>query len=96
MKTKEKISSKGQDILCLCMDVSKTQVKSLIMKKDFNNALRIDDKNAQAYYYRGGMYFLSNKYKEAIEDYTNAIKNKPNYAYAYNDRGSAKRQQKKF
>jgi len=36
MKTKEKISSKGQDILCLCMDVSKTQVKSLIMKKDFN------------------------------------------------------------
>jgi bacterioferritin-associated ferredoxin len=36
MKTKEKINSKGQDILCLCMDISKTQVKKLLMKQDFN------------------------------------------------------------
>ena len=36
MKTKKEINSKGQDILCLCMDVSKTQVKNLMMKEGFN------------------------------------------------------------
>ena len=48
-------------------------------------------KHAEAFYYKGIMYYQIGDYDEAIKDYSGAIELKPDYAYAYNDRASAKR-----
>ena len=52
----------------------------------------LDDKYAKAYYLQGQLNFENQQYKEAIEAYNQAIVAKPDYAYAYNDRASAKKQ----
>ncbi len=46
----------------------------------------------ELFYNRASYKFSQKKYKEAIEDYTKAINAKKDFSYAYNDRGSAKRQ----
>jgi tetratricopeptide (TPR) repeat protein len=48
-------------------------------------------KHAEAYYYKGIMSYQISDFDEAIKDYSGAIEIKPDYAYAYNDRASAKR-----
>ena len=44
---------------------------------------------AEAYYNRGTVLGKKGEYDKAIEDFTNAIKLKPDYAEAYNNRGNA-------
>jgi tetratricopeptide (TPR) repeat protein len=51
-------------------------------------------KHAEAYYYKGIIMYQVGDYDEAIKDYSGAIEIKPDYAYAYNDRASAKRAKK--
>jgi tetratricopeptide (TPR) repeat protein len=48
-------------------------------------------KHAEAFYYKGIMSYQAGDYNEAIKEYSGAIEVKPDYAYAYNDRASAKR-----
>jgi tetratricopeptide (TPR) repeat protein len=48
-------------------------------------------KHAEAYYYKGIIMYQVGDYDEAIKDYSGAIEIKADYAYAYNDRASAKR-----
>ena len=67
-------------------------------ESDFDNCIQNDVSNlrAQAYYYQGCVYFDQNKYEEAIARDNKAIEYKPDYAFAYNDRGSANRQLEKY
>ncbi len=53
-------------------------------------------KHAEAYYYKGIMSYQIGDYDEAIKDYSGAIEAKFDYAYAYNDRASAKRAKNDF
>jgi len=58
---------------------------------DFNNALKIDQKNAIIYWERGNIYLDKGNFTQAIMDYTHAIKLNPNLATVYNSRGIAYR-----
>ena len=51
----------------------------------------IDDTYSKAFYLRGQLKFEDQMYKEAIPEYNSAIALKADYAYAYNDRASAKK-----
>ena len=48
-------------------------------------------KHPEAYYYKGLLAYEVSDFDEAIKAYTGAIDAKADYAYAYNDRASAKR-----
>lgn len=54
------------------------------------------DNVQQAYYSRGHHYMSENKYEEAIEDYTDAIKYNPDYIEAYINRGNAFMEYKQY
>ena len=56
--------------------------------KDFNQAIRLDPKFAEAYNNRGSAYYGKGQYDEAIADYTKAIELNPKYDKAYNNRGT--------
>jgi lipoprotein NlpI len=56
---------------------------------DFTEAIRVNPKNPDAYYGRGGVWLKRGNYDEAITDYTEAIRLKPKFAYAYYGRGIA-------
>ena len=45
--------------------------------------------SAEDYYNRANKYFYAEDYKEAIKSFTEAIKLKPDFAYAWNDIGAA-------
>jgi tetratricopeptide (TPR) repeat protein len=55
-----------------------------------DNCLAVQ-KHPEAYYYKGLLAYEVADYDESIKAYTGAIEAKPDYAYAYNDRASAKR-----
>lgn len=63
--------------------------------KDFNKAIHLDPKLrkplssqlAEFYFMRGSLYRGREQYPEAIEDYENAVKFKPNFTEAYYQRG---------
>lgn len=56
---------------------------------DFDQALRLDPRNADAYQLRGSSYFVNGSPRRAIEDLSKAIQLNPQYARAYYNRGMA-------
>ncbi len=58
--------------------------------KSLDNCLAIT-KYPEAFYYKGLLAYEISDFDEAIKDYSGAIDAKADYAYAYNDRASAKR-----
>ena len=56
---------------------------------NFNKAIELNPKYANAYYNRGVAYYSKGEYDKAIADYTKAIELNPKFAKAYNDRGIA-------
>ena len=58
--------------------------------QDFDKAIELDPKNAEAYYKRGNSKYRLGKDEEAIKDYDKAIELNPQYAEAYYYRGHAK------
>ncbi|RLD66495.1 MAG: hypothetical protein DRI84_04705, partial [Bacteroidetes bacterium] len=67
-------------------------------KSDFEQAIAIDSSTVrgESYYFLGGIAFENMMYKHAIQNYDSSLKYKPNYAFAYNDRGSANRMLEKY
>src|SRR5882724_10035228 len=50
---------------------------------DYNEAIRLDPKNAAAYNNRGFAYGQKGDYDKALADFSEAIRLKPDYAVAY-------------
>ena len=59
----------------------------------FNNALRVTERNYQAYNHLGRALAEAGKYEEAIDHYREAIRISPNYMPAYNNLGFARMEQ---
>ena len=57
--------------------------------QDYNEAIRLNQRNASALYNRGNAYANKQDYDRAIQDYNEAIRLNPNYANAFNSRGFA-------
>ena len=55
----------------------------------YSEALRLNPKDADAYYNRGIAWERRGEYDKAIADYSEAIRLNPNYADAYYNRGIA-------
>ena len=55
--------------------------------EDYNEAIRLDPDDANAYYNRGWDYDELGEYEKAIEDYSQVIRLDPNHTNAYNNRG---------
>ena len=66
-------------------DYSKNNFTDAI--KNVNEAMKLNNKIPEAYYYRGMFKFNNNDYKGATEDYSKAILLKPDFTEAYNNRG---------
>ena len=64
------------------------QAEGQIAIEDYDEAIRINPKDAVAYFNRGNAYHSLNKKKRAIEDYDQAIRLNPEYADAYHNRGT--------
>ena len=56
---------------------------------DYNQAIKLNPKDAEAYNYRGYGYNKKGRYDQAIADYNQAIKLNRKFADAYNNRGIA-------
>lgn len=56
----------------------------------FEEAIKYDKNNAEAYYYRGNAFMNLKDYTKAIENYSRAIDVKQDYAEAYYNRGLVK------
>ena len=54
---------------------------------DFDEAIRLNPQDAEAYYNRGLTYSYLDQYERIIEDYDQAIRLNPQDAEAYNNRG---------
>lgn len=63
---------------------------------DFIEAIRLDPKNAMAYFGRGSVYLMQNNYAAAIADLSKAIRLDPKDAMAFNNRGYAYLKQKNY
>jgi tetratricopeptide (TPR) repeat protein len=57
---------------------------------DLNRSLQLDEKNAEAWYFRGTVKGLTNDYTGAIADLNQSLKLDPANAEAYSARGMAK------
>ena len=66
---------------------SAAQGKFKEAKEEFEKAIRLDPKYAEAYNERGRTYARKGHYDQAISDYTKAIEIDPKYALAYTNRG---------
>jgi tetratricopeptide (TPR) repeat protein len=60
--------------------------------RDFDEAVRLNPKDAVVYYDRGVAYGRKGEVDREISDYDEAIRLDPRFAYAYNNRGVAYRQ----
>src|SRR5208283_97365 len=56
---------------------------------DYNKAIELNPKDADAYYNRGNAYKVLRNFKQAISDYNKAIELDPKDADAYRNRGIA-------
>jgi len=56
----------------------------------FEEAIKYDKNNAEAYFFRGNAFMNLKDYNKAIEDYTLAIEIKQDYTDAYYNRGLVK------
>jgi tetratricopeptide (TPR) repeat protein len=63
---------------------------------EFNKALEINPRDANAYYNRGLAYWHEGKFDQAILDYSKAIEINPGLAEAYINRGSAYSKKKQY
>jgi tetratricopeptide (TPR) repeat protein len=54
---------------------------------DFDEAIHLDPKSANAYYNRGYARFMMNQFDEAIVDFDQAVQLDPQFVRAYNNRG---------
>lgn len=61
---------------------------------DYNQAIKLNDKNAIARYNRGLIYHNQQRYDQAIDDFSEAVRIKPNYAEAWWARGKSRVQLK--
>ena len=64
--------------------------------QDYDNAIKLDPKNAKAFANRGFAYSSKKDFKSAIDDFTEAIKLDPNDARTYRLRASAYRETAKY
>jgi type IV pilus biogenesis/stability protein PilW len=56
---------------------------------EFNQAIELNPRDAEAYNYRGSAYLKKGQIDRAIADYDQVLRLKPRYAEAYTDRGVA-------
>ena len=56
---------------------------------EYNEAIELDPKYADAYFNRGNANYNKGQYDQAIDDYTKAIEINPGFAEAYANRGLA-------
>ena len=56
---------------------------------DYDEAIKLDPKNANAYSYRGLAWYWKSEYDKAIADYDEAIKLDPKSPRRYSNRGDA-------
>ncbi len=64
------------------------QAEGQIAIEDYDEAIRLNPKDAVAYFNRGNDFYSLNKKKRAIEDYDQAIHFDPQFADAYHNRGT--------
>jgi tetratricopeptide (TPR) repeat protein len=87
-------------IVCLAWKMKRLYTRSYYYKKKenydkaivyYDEVIRRDPKDAEAYYYRGDAYYGKNDYDKAISDYTEAIRLglEPRYVEVYYNRGKA-------
>jgi hypothetical protein len=62
----------------------------------WNNAVQTNQITPEAYNNRGLAYYELKLYRQAIKDYSQAIRMKPDYSVAYNNRGNAYYEMLKF
>jgi tetratricopeptide (TPR) repeat protein len=67
------------------------QVEGQIAIEDYDEAIRLNPNDAEAYFNRGNAYHNLNKKKRAIEDYDKAIRLNPQFAETYHNRGTTYR-----
>ena len=67
------------------------QAEGQITIEDYDEAIRLNPNEAEAYFNRGNAYHNLNKKKRAIEDYDKAIRLNPQFAEAYHNRGTTYR-----
>lgn len=73
-----------------CSDILQELEHHQQLLADYNETIRIQPNNYQAYNGRGNVYKYLERYEEAIADYDKAISLKPDYHLAYNYRGEAR------
>ncbi|MGD8382892.1 MAG: tetratricopeptide repeat protein, partial [Syntrophobacterales bacterium] len=56
---------------------------------DYNKAIELNQRHAEAYNARGGAYLAKGQYDKAISDFSMAIELNRRYAEAYSNRGGA-------
>jgi len=64
------------------------QAEGQIAIEDYDEAIRLNPKDADAYFSRGNAYYSLNKKERAIEDYDKAIRLNSQFADAYHNRGT--------
>jgi tetratricopeptide (TPR) repeat protein len=67
------------------------QVDGQVVIKSYDEAIRLNPNDAEAYFNRGNAYYNLNRKKRAIEDFDMAIHLNPQFAEAYHNRGTTYR-----
>lgn len=91
--------------LCSCSEKNKPELEWLEKEKTLwdgkqytdpgkaieylNNAIKLQQNNAETYNKRGLAYYELGQYQRTIEDNSEAIRLNPDYVVAYNNRGTA-------
>jgi tetratricopeptide (TPR) repeat protein len=73
-------------------DVDATVALPIDGLEEFNEAIKLNPDNADAYYNRGVTYRKLGQHERAIEDYNEAIRLRPQFAFPYYNRGLSYRE----